>query len=80
MVAVAVNARGREQGGEPVEEIERGEPDHGAAVGCGPRQVIDDLALGLSIPPFEPLQSEGWPGTVAEQPLEAGPVVRGDAN
>lgn len=34
------------EGGEPAEELERGEPDHGAAVGRGPWQVIDDLALG----------------------------------
>ena len=44
MIAVAVQARRREQGGEPVEEFEWGEPDHGTAVGRGPRQVVDHLA------------------------------------
>jgi len=43
VVAVAMDAGRRDQAGEGGEELERGEGEDGATVGCGSGQVIEDL-------------------------------------
>ena len=80
MIAVPMDAGRRYESGQPVEELERGEPEHGTTVGRGRGQAIEDLTIGLPVAPLEPLQRERRPGTVAEQSLEAGPVVGFDAD
>jgi len=79
VIAVAVEPRGRQEGGEPAEELDRGEPDHGASVGCGPGQVIDDRPLlaprprGPCVPPFESLERERRPGAVSARTTRSTP-------
>lgn len=80
MIAVPVDAGRRDESGQPIQELERGEPEHGAPVGRGPGQAIADLTLGLPVAPLEPLERERRPGAVAEQSLESGPVVGFDAD
>ncbi len=50
VVAVAVQARQRDQNGEMVDELQRGEVQRGAPVALGLRQTIDDPLLGSSLP------------------------------
>ena len=62
MVAVAVQARRRDQGGEMVDELQRGEGQRGAPVALGLRQTIDDPVL---VDLLDPLKGEGRARTVA---------------
>ena len=57
MVAVAVYARRGDQGGEMVDELQRG-----ASVALGLRQTIDDAVF---VDLFDPLKGKRWACTVA---------------
>lgn len=61
MIAVPMHAGRRHESGQPVEELERGEPEHGAPVGRRPGQAIADLTLGLPVAgePTEDPAAEG---------------------
>jgi hypothetical protein len=45
VVAVAVDARGRDEVGKSIEELERGEPDLGAPVRVGRGEAVDEPSL-----------------------------------
>ena len=62
MVAVAVQARRRDQGGEVVDELQRDEGQRGAAVALGLRQTLDEPVL---VELFDPLKGERWACAVA---------------
>ncbi len=77
MVAVAVKARRRDQGDEVVYELQRGEGQRGAPIASGLGQAGDDP---LIVDLFDALKGEGRACAVAQQPLQSGPVVAGDAH
>jgi hypothetical protein len=77
MVAVAVQPWRGDQGGEMVDELQRGEGQRGASVALWLRQTLDDP---LIVDLFDPLKGEGRAGAVAQPPLQSGPVVAGDAH
>ena len=62
MVGVAVQARRRDQGGEMVDERQRGEGQRGASVALWFRQTLDDP---VCVDLFDPLKGEGRARTVA---------------
>lgn len=49
MVAVAVDARRRDEASERGEEVERREDEQGAAVGCGARRPVEDLSYAPGV-------------------------------
>jgi hypothetical protein len=53
-----VDAGWLQQRGEPVQELEGGEPEHGTAFGGAFGQAISDFAFGPDVPPCEPLKGE----------------------
>ena len=55
MIAVAVQARRGDQGGEVVDELQRGEGQGGSPVALWPRQTTDDP---LFVDLFDPLKGE----------------------
>ena len=55
MVAIAVQARRWDQGGEMVDELQRGEGQRGAAVALWLRQTINDPVF---VDLFDPLKGE----------------------
>jgi hypothetical protein len=71
MIAVAVEARRREQRGQPLDQFQGREPQLGATIGLGLGETIDELLVAKLL---EPLQGEGWARAVAQQPLQAGAV------
>jgi len=77
VVAVAVQARRRDQGGEMVDELQRGGGQRSASVALWLRQTIDEPVF---VDLFDALKGERWACTVAKQPLQSGPVVAGDAH
>ncbi len=62
MVAVAVQARRRDQGGEMVDELQRGEGQRGAPVTLWLWQTLDDPVFADL---FDPLKGEGRACAVA---------------
>jgi hypothetical protein len=72
-VVMPVTPRRRNQRGEPVEQLERGEGEFGLAGGQGLVQAVADWLVGPI--PVEPFTGEGRSGAVAQQPLEAGAVL-----
>jgi len=67
VIAVPVNAWRRNEQSEPLEELEGGERESGAATRCGMGKTIDDtLASGGTVPgSLEPFEGEQRTGTVA---------------
>ncbi len=61
LVAMAVQARRRDQGGEMVDELQRGEGQRGASVALWLRQTLDDA---VCVDLFDPLKGERWACTV----------------
>jgi len=59
---VAVQARGRDQRGQPLEQFQRRQPQLRAAIGLGLGKTIDELIVTDLL---EALQREGRPSTVA---------------
>ena len=74
---VAVQARGRDQHGQPLEQFQRRQPQSRAAIGLGLGEAIDELVVTDLL---EALQREGRPSTVAEQPFQAGAVRAFDSD
>ncbi len=85
VVAVAVHARRWHKGDEPLEQLQRREDDLGTPVGSWFGKPIQKARVGGGEggdagEGMESLEREGWPGTVAEEALEAGAVVALDAH
>lgn len=79
MVTVALEARGREDLGEPVQELESRETKSGAADEVGPREQVENL-IGPAADEVEAVESERGPRTIADQPFPAGSVGAFDAH
>jgi len=60
-----------------VYELQRGKGQRGAPVTLRFRQAVDDP---LIVDLFDALKGEGRACAVAQQPLQSGPVVAGDAH
>ncbi len=71
MVAVAMRMRWWNQRRQPVDEFQGGEYQLGAAIRLRFGQVVYQP---LRVDGLEPLQGERRAGTIAQQPLEPGPV------
>ena len=70
VVTVTVDAGRREDLGQPIQELQGREPQRGAAGGIGLRQDVEDL-VGTAADQVEPVEGEGRPGTISNEPLEA---------
>lgn len=73
MVAVPVEAGRREDLGQAIQEFESGETQGSAAGGIGLRQDVENL-VGSVVDEMKAVESEGRPGTVADQTFEASAV------
>ena len=73
MVAVAVDPGWREDLGQAVEELEGREAEGGTAGGVGFGEHVEDL-VGVAADEVEPVESEGGPCAVPDQPFEPGAV------
>lgn len=73
MVSVAMDAGWREDRGQAVQELEGGEAQGGAAGQVRFRQDVEDL-VGAAGDEVEPFEGKRRPGTIADQPFQAGPV------
>jgi hypothetical protein len=79
VITVAVDAGRGEDRGQAVQELESGETERGAASGVGLGEEVEDL-VGTAANQVEAVEGERTPGTVAKEPLEAGPVGGFDAD
>ena len=79
VVAVAVNAGRRKDGGEAIQELQGREPEGGAAGGIGLLQKVEDL-VGAAADEVEAVEGEGAPRAVANEAFEAGTVGGLDAD
>ena len=77
MIAMTVPPGRRDQRRELVDQLQRCERQRRGAVTLGFGQPIDD-AFGVE--QFKTLEREAWTGTVAQQPLQAGAVIRSDTD
>ncbi len=64
MVAMAMDSRGRDELGEGLEELERGEQQLGATVDVGFREPVEEAALrpgkgGAGVERVQPFEREG---------------------
>ena len=85
VVPVAVHAGRGDEPGDALQELEGGEQDLGAPIGRGFGEAIEEPGLGRSeagraAQGVEALEGKGWPGTVADQALDARTVVALDAD
>ena len=76
-IAMAVKARRRHQGGEAVEQLERGQELRAPAAGARFRVVGEEV---LAVELAQPVQGERWPGAVTQQTLASGTVSSLDAH
>jgi len=72
-----VKARRRHQGGEAVEQLERGQELRAPAAGARFRVVVEEV---LAVELAQPVQGERWPGAVTQQTLASGTVSSLDAH
>jgi hypothetical protein len=72
MVTVTMRMRWRNQRGKPLDKLQWGEHQIGAAIRLRFGQVVNQP---LRVDGLQPLQGERRAGTVAQQPLEPGPVI-----
>jgi len=79
MVAVTVDARWREDGGETVQELEGGETEGSAAGGVGLGEEIENL-VGAATDEVETVEGKRWPGAIPNQPFQPLPVGGLDAD
>jgi hypothetical protein len=77
VIAVAVDARGRDQRGQPLDQFQGREPQLGMPIGLRPGEAIDEL---LVTDLFQPLQREKRTRAVAQQPLQPCAIGTVDAN
>ena len=85
VVAVAVHARWGHEGGEPLEKLQGGQDDLGAAVRCWSGKTVEESGLGGceggdAGEGVEAFEGEGRPGTVPDEPFEAASVVALDVH
>jgi hypothetical protein len=79
VVTVTVDTGWREEVGEAVKELESGETEGGTAGQVGPREQVENL-VGTAVDEMKAVESEGGPGTIPDQPFEAGAVGGLDAD
>ena len=79
MGAVTVAAGRGEDLGQAVQELQGRETQGGATGGVGPREEVEEL-IGVIVDQVESVESEGRPGTIPNEPFEAGPVGGLDAD
>ena len=79
VVAVAMNPGWGKDGGETIQKLEGREAERGAAREIRSREDGEHL-VGAATDEVKPLESEGGPGTVADQALEAGSVMALDTD
>ena len=77
VVAVAVGPRRRDECGEAVEQLQRGEAQRSGAAGTGWRCFVEQV---LRVKFVQPVQGERWPGAIAQQALTSGTVSGLDAH
>jgi hypothetical protein len=85
VVTMAVHPGRGYEPGEALQELERGEEDFRSPVGPGLGEAIEQPGLGRgeggrAARGVKALEGEGWPGTVADQALDARTVVALDAD
>jgi len=73
VVSVTVDAGRREDLGQPVQELERGEAEGGADGGIGLRQDMENLIRAVA-DQVEAVEGEGRLGTAADEPFQPLPV------
>jgi hypothetical protein len=81
---MAMDPRGWDELGEGVEELERCKQQLGAAVDVRLGEAVDQAALGrgkggAGVEGVQPFEREGRTGTVADEALDARPVLALDA-
>jgi hypothetical protein len=74
-----MNSGRREDLGQPVQELESGEAEGGAAGGIGLRQDVENLIRAVA-DQVEAVEGEGRPSTVADEPFQPLPVGGLDAD
>ena len=79
MIPVAMESGRREDRGEPIQKLQGGEAESGAARGVGLREQVENL-VGAAADQVEPFESEGRPGAIPDQPLQSLTVGSLDAN
>ena len=79
VVAVTVDSGWGEDCGEAVQELKGGEAEGGASGQVGLGQDIEDL-VGAAVDEVESVESKGRPGTIPNEPLQAGAVGGFDAD
>ena len=79
MIAVTVDAGWRKDRGQAIQELQGGEAQGGAAGEVGLRQDVEDLVRAAA-DQMEPVEGEGGPGTIPDQPLKAFAVGGLDAD
>jgi len=77
VIMVAVQARGRDQRGQPLDEFQRRQPQLRAAIGLGLGKTIDELVVTELL---EALQREGRARAIAQQPFQTGAVRAFDSD
>ena len=70
MVAVAMDAGWGEDLGQAIQELEGRETQGGSAGGSGLGQEVEDL-VGTAADEVEPVESEGRPGTIPNEPFQS---------
>ena len=77
MIEVTVDAWRVNEQSEPLEELEGGERESGAAVRCGMRKTVDDVLVSRCTvaASLEPFEGEGRTGTVAQESFEPSTVT-----
>jgi len=77
VIAVAVQARGRDQRGQTLDQLQRCQPQLGTPIGLRLVEAIDERTLAELL---EALQRNGRPRAIAQQPFQAGAVGAFDAD
>jgi len=77
VIAVAVQARGRDQRGQTLDQLQRCQPQLGTPIGLRLVEAIDERILAELL---EALQRNGRPRAIAQQPFQAGAVGAFDAD
>ena len=72
VVAVAADALGRDQRGQPLDQFQGRVAQLGAPIGLGSGKAINDLAVRQLL---EPLQRKGRARAIAQQPFQPGSEI-----
>jgi hypothetical protein len=71
VIALAVQARGRDQRGQTLDQLQRCQPQPGTLIGLRLIEAIDERIVAELL---EALQRKGRPRAIAQQPLQPGAV------